>query len=115
MALIHFELTEQHIALCKHVDWTQYQTRKEGIDMGNKLAIDHMHDEFGLILFGKPDGEFDPTSTEEPDWSDEQKEQMDKYFEELPRALEIILHIGSVETGMYGTKHYDLNWKKSNK
>lgn len=113
MALKKFELTEQHIALCKHTDWTQYHIRRENINNGNKLAIDHMHEEFGLIMFGKPDGEFDPTSAEGPDWSDEQKEQMDKCFEELPTALQIMLHTGEFETGKYKTKHYDINWKKS--
>lgn len=116
MSLLKFELTEQHIALCRFTDWEQYHIRKEGIAIDNEIAKNHMYDEFGLILYGKPDVsplESDPTSSEEVDWSDEQKEAMDKYFRELPTALQIMLHTGKFESGNYKTKHYDINWKKA--
>jgi hypothetical protein len=51
-------------------------------------------------------------SDEEPEWSNEQKEVMDKLYDELPQAIQIMLHTGTFEAGLYKTKHYDINWKK---
>lgn len=112
MALLKFELTEQHISLCRYIDWTEFPTRKEAFDNGNKNMKKEIYDEFGLILYGKPDKEFDPMESEQESWSDKHIEEMDKFVQELPTALQIMLQTGNFEYGTYKTKHYLIEWKK---
>lgn len=113
MALLKFELTEQHIALGRHANLRLYFESKN--NPNQKLVKEEVYNEFGLILFGRPEGEFDPMSDEDIEWSDEQKSVMDKLYDELGRAIEIMLQTGTFEVGLYKTKHYDINWKKSKK
>lgn len=108
MALLKFELTDQHIALVRNINLKDYFEL-----FTHDPSKDIMYEDFGLILYGKPDGEFDPLSSEQPDWSDEQKEEMDKLFNDIPTALEIMMQSGSFEAGNYKTKHYDRNWRRS--
>ena len=112
MALLKFELTELHIVLCKNIDWESFQDNKNAFDGGSDVAKNLMYEEFGLIMYGKPDVEFDPTSSEEIFWSEEQKVEMDKYIKELPTALKVMLQTGEFEPATYRTKHYLVEWKK---
>ena len=113
MALLKFELTEKHIALGKHVNLKDYFESR--LNPNQKAVKALIYDEFGLILYGRPEGEFDPMSDEDIAWSAEQKEEMDKLYDELPVVIQIMLQTGTFEAGLYKTKHYDINWKKSKK
>jgi len=116
MALRKFELKEEHIKLIKHFKW--------GIDVTNSIFAETENDtpygglslieDAGHILFGKPDGEFDPTSPYGPQYTEEQENQIKELFDELPRALDIIcFHLPeAAEVGHYKTKHYVRNWRK---
>lgn len=110
MSVVKFELTKNHIALVKNVDIKNYF--HNSANLNRKLIVDEIYEEFGLILYGRPEGDFDPTSSAESEYSAEQKAEMDKYFEEFPTALEIMLGTGTFEAGNYKTKHHDINWKK---
>lgn len=110
MSVIKFELTEQHIAIVQNVDMVLYFRWRNLID--KVLYEEDLYNEFGLILFGKPDGEFDPLSSVELDWSIDQKVQMDKIFEEFDTAHKIMLQTGTFSAGNYKTRHHDINWKK---
>lgn len=110
MSVVKFELKKQHIALVKNVNIANYYRNSENIN--RHLIADEIYEEFGLILYGRPEGSFDPTSSDELEYSAEQKAEMDKYFNEFPMALEIMLGTGTFEAGNYKTKHHDINWKK---
>jgi len=75
MALLKFELTEKHIALGKHVNLKDYFESR--LNPNQKAVKALIYDEFGLILYGRPEGEFDPMSDEDIAWSAEQKDEMD--------------------------------------
>jgi hypothetical protein len=65
----------------------------------------------GVILYGRPE-DFDPFDGDPFDWTDEQKEEMDKLLSELPLALDIVLNTQSFELGLYKTKFHVREWKK---
>ena len=122
MAKLKLEITEQHVSLVRYANLQQYYNRLNNIHTeDSKLSevykdnMDVIYEEFGLILFGRPEGEFDPHNSEEPDWSESQKKQMDKLFDELSTAIDIFRSKGELELGLYTTKHYDINWKLSKK
>lgn len=109
MSILKFQLTEQHIALAKHMDVPQYYHRKSHI---NKNLIEHdVHEEFGLILFGKPEGEFDISSVDDITWSEEQKAQMWKLFDEMDTAIQIMFQNGEFKAGNYKAKHHIMEWQ----
>ena len=114
MALTQLKLTENHIKLLKHLDWE--------IDKNNsiycKTDIDtpygglSLYEDIGLIIYGQPEGDFDPLSPDSPVYNDEQKAEMDELYSKLPMALEIILYLGTFEVGLYKRKWNQKNWKK---
>jgi len=103
MSVLKFELTEKHISLVKNVNWEW---------LGEDASKDDIYEELGLILYGKPDVPFDPTSPDVKPYTQEQMDEMDKLHSELPRALQIMLATGEFKTGHYKTKHHDINWVK---
>lgn len=117
MALIKFELEDKHLILLKHLDW-------EIIKDNNKLSTIieegaetpfggiNLIEDIGIMLFGKPEGDFDPLSPYGPQYSKEQQNEIKRVFSELPMALEIILYLQTFETGVYKRKWNLKNWKK---
>lgn len=112
MSVIKFELKEDHIKLVKHLEWQELTsdktiiTKADGSPFG---GFDHYED-MGVILYGQPE-DFDPFDGDPFQWSDEQKEEMDKLLEELPTAIDIILNKQTFEPGNYKTKFHNKDWK----
>ena len=115
MALIKFELKKEHLILLKFLDWEPISKDRIAtmIPEGAETpfgGIDIIED-IGTMIFGKPEGEFDPTSPVPPQYSDEQKEEIKTLLEELPMALEVVLFCQTFETGVYARKWNLKNWK----
>ena len=117
MALIKFELKEEHIKLLKHLEWSIDNNNSIYCETENKTPFGGLSliEDAGLILFGKPTGEFDPLSPYGPQYTDEQKEIIERVWAELPKALEICCYTQKFETGAYSKKWNLKNWKKETK
>jgi len=117
MALLKFELKEDHIKLLKHLKWSivSDQIVSRGNDKeeygDSPFGGDDLVEDMNIILNGKPDN-FDPLNDEGVEVSEDEKVRMLELFYELPTALDIILYSGSFEPGHYKTKWYDRNWIK---
>jgi len=116
MALVKFELKKEHIILLKYLDWELLDNElivtslQEGA-MSPFGGLDLIED-IGVMIYGKPEGEFDPESYESPKYSEEQISFMKEIFSQLPMALEIILFRESFELGFFKRKWNLKNWKK---
>jgi hypothetical protein len=120
MSIIIFELKEEHVKLVKHLRWSINNDNiisgvgDDGDDMAPPFSENNIYDAIDLILNGLPE-DFDPFNTEDiKEYSEEQKAQWDKLYEELPTALDIIMYNGHFELGNYKTKYHDRQWKKLN-
>lgn len=115
MALVKFELKKEHLILLKFLDWEPISKDRiaTAIPKDAKTPFGGMDliEDMGAMIFGKPEGEFDPTSPVPPTYSEEQREVLNKLLEELPTALEIILYCQTFELGEYRTKWNLKNWK----
>ena len=118
MSVIKFELKEEHVKLLRHLRWSKDKKNlivnisddEDSVPFGS----DNIYEAIDLILNGKPE-DFDPFETDEVvEYSDEQKAEWDKLYEELPIALDLILHNQSFDLGKYKSKYHDRNWKKMN-
>lgn len=122
MALIKFELKDNHIKLLKHLRWSMVsdQLVSRGDDTeeygDSPFGGDDLLEDMCIILNGKPDN-FNPIDDETlvSTLSDEEKSSILALHSELPTALDIILYTGSFEPGHYKRKWYDRNWIKDNK
>lgn len=122
MALIKFELKDDHIKLLKHLRWSMVsdQLVSRGDDTeeygDSPFGGDDLLEDMCIILNGKPDN-FNPIDDETlvSTLSDEEKSSILALHSELPTALDIILYTGSFEPGHYKRKWYDRNWIKDNK
>ncbi len=107
------ELKEEHLKLLKHLEWDELllynQVHTQG-DTSPFGGIDY-HEDMGVILYGQPD-DFDPFEGDPFQWTEEQKEEMDKLISELPLAIEVILSTGSFELGNYKSRFHIREWKK---
>jgi hypothetical protein len=116
MSVIKFELTEQHIGLVKNLDYEllfNLARNDNHYHEGNLFGYsDDEFDDVGLIVYGMPEGDFDPTGSDVLTYTDEQKNEMGKLISELPTAMKIMIQTGTFEAGKYKTKHHDINWKK---
>lgn len=118
MALIKFELTEDHIKLVKHLRWS-LTTNNHLLSRGDDnqeygespFGGDDVFEDINTILNGKPEN-FDPLNDEEIVLTDSQIDDMKGLLSELPTALDIILYTGKFEPGYYKSKWYDRNWIK---
>jgi len=117
MSLIKFELKEEHVKLLKHLRWgvkdKNFLVSTDNPDEDpSSFGENNVYDAIDLILNGRPE-KFDPLNTEDIKvYSEEEKETMDKLFEELTLALEVILYVGSFELGNYKCRFHDRQWKK---
>jgi hypothetical protein len=117
MALLKFELKDDHIKLLRHLRWSISSDKL--ISWGGDLEEhgespfggDDLIEDLNTILNGKPEN-FDPLNDEGIEIEHSEKERMLELFYELPTALDIILYTGSFETGHYKSKWYDRNWVK---
>jgi hypothetical protein len=119
MALLKFELKEEHIKLLKHLRWSMNSELiiSKGSDLDeygeSPFGGDDIIEDISLIIKGKPSN-FNPMDDEVlvAELSEGDKEHMLQVYNELPTALDIILYTGSFETGHYKSKWYDRNWTK---
>lgn len=118
MSVVKFELKEEHIKLLKHLRWSKDKNNlivnisddEDSIPFGS----DNLYEAIDLILNGRPE-DFDPFETHDLiEYTDEQKSEWDKLYDELPLALDVILFNQSFDLGHYKTKYHDRNWKKMN-
>ena len=112
MAIIKFELKENHIKLLKHLDWKIGDNNGiENKEVENETPYGGLSlvEDIGLMLYGKPEGEFDPLSSYERQYSEEQIKEIEDLYSELPLALQVILYLGTFQVG-----HYKKNWNQNN-
>jgi hypothetical protein len=116
MALIKFELKEEHIKLLKHLRWAIDTTNSIYAETENETPYGGLSlvEDAGVILYGQPKGEFDPLSPYGPQYTEEQQNEIMSIFDELPRALDIItFHLpNATEMGHYKTKWHQRDWRK---
>jgi len=117
MALIKFELKEDHLKLLKHLDkWEIDASNSIFCETENKTPYGGLSltEDVGIILYGKPDTEFDPLSPYGAEYTEEQIAEIDKLYDELPMALDIICFNlpEATEVAHYKTKWHQRNWKK---
>lgn len=114
MALLKFELKEEHLKLLKHLRWSIDETNAIYCETENETPYGGLSliEDVGLILYGKPDGDFDPTSAFGAQYSAEEQTNIMVLYDELNTALEIILYSKTFEIGHYKTKWHDINWVK---
>jgi len=101
MAVTKQLVTEDHIKLARQltfndVDRVIFAADGEGSPFGGTSIADDIE----TILVGLPEGGIDPFS-EQPTLDDETVKRYMKLYEELPNVLEIILQLGTFETGWY--------------
>ena len=112
MAIIKFELKENHIKLLKHLDWkinVDNVIENNKVNNGTPYGGLSLIEDAGLILFGKPEGVFDPLSLHERLYSEKQINEIEETYSELPLALEVILYLKTFDVG-----HYKKNWNQNN-
>lgn len=120
MSLIQFELKTEHLLLLKHLNWCLNDKKlivSTDVDDDRENPIpfmsDTLYEGIDLILNGKPK-DFDPLKEDAVrEFSKEEKENMDKLYEELPTALDIILYTGKFEVGMYLSRYHLRDWKRT--
>lgn len=110
MSVIKFELKKEHIALIENIDLDILF--KNGGEDNIFGYSDDIFEDVGVILYGAPEGDFDPLSSDTIEYSDEQKEEMSMLISQLIPAMKIILQNQNVEVGNYKTKHHLIDWKK---
>jgi hypothetical protein len=110
MSIIKFEVKEDHL---KVLPFLQFKVEGRSITSGDEsqspFGGEDLYTEMGNMIFGKPDGEFDPMSTEDPQYSTEQKLYLEELFQELPTVLDIVLKYGQALPGTYKRKYHDQN------
>jgi hypothetical protein len=119
MSVIKFELKKEHVKLLKNLRWSIKDNNivnmfHDGEEYIPPFGEDDLYEAIDVILNGRPES-FDPFNTDDkPKYSQEQKEEWDKLYNELPTALDIVLYNGNYTLGCYKTKWHDRVWKKIN-
>jgi hypothetical protein len=111
MSIIKFEVKEDHLKL---IPFLQFKIEGRTITSGDESQSafgggEDLYEEMGNIIFGKPEGEFDPLSTEGPEYSTEQKLYLEELFQQLPTVLDIVLKYGKSLPGTYKRRYHDNN------
>jgi hypothetical protein len=117
MSVVKFELKEEHVKLLKHLRWSKNKNLIVNISDDEDsvpFGFDTIYEAIDTILNGKPEN-FDPFEIHDVvEYTDEQKAEWDKLYDELPLALDVILHNQSFDLGHYKTKWHLRDWKKMN-
>jgi len=114
MSLIKHEITEDHIKVAKQLIFTDMENVIFAADQeGSPFGGDNIYEDIEMILEGLPEGGIDPFK----DVAQMSQEKIDKYqklYSELPNTVEIILSLGTFETGHYKRKFHIRRggWKK---
>lgn len=118
MSLIKFELKKEHVLLLKNLQWSRDKNNvivglgNDGEEIAPPFGFDTIYEAIDLILNGKP-ADFNPFETQEKTvYSEDQIKEWDKLYDELPRALEVILFNGNFDLGSYKTRNHIKDWKK---
>lgn len=116
MALVKFELKEEHLKLMKHLRWTLIESHHiiskpdEMMDLGDSpFGGDDLVEDMYNIIYGKPEN-FNPIDDEGLEISDEIREELIRLFTQLPTAIDVVLYTQSFKPGHYKSKWYDRNW-----
>lgn len=117
MAMIKFELTDEHLALLKQLNWDYDKFAKEGDDYklpqlveNEEFGNGHIYEMMGIILDG-PEKVTDPNNMVDFRIDDEKKARFDKLLLELPMALDVVMCTQEFKTGKYKTKSSLRDWK----
>ena len=140
MSLVKFNLTDEHIALVQQLRFVLNDTEKVSKFKKNKVEItetniqvedepefkvkeilvdprapfgsfeDNIYQEIALIL-GIPHIEGTELEWGGKQYDEDAKKKMDKLYEELPMALDIIMYFGEFNAGEYKTKFGVREWK----
>ena len=111
MSILKFELKKEHLELVKYLNWDNLKDGTISTEPSEPFGSNNSYDDMGIILYGKPE-DFDPLDGNPFDWTRQQKDEMDKIFNELPIALEIILNTQQFEPGHYKKKYHLPDWKR---
>lgn len=114
MSVIKFELKDEHIKLMKalrfRMDRDYNITVTDEYGFNSPFGGSNLYEDIDVILNGKPE-DFDPMAEYKP-LSEAKELEYFELFKELPNALEIVLSLGTFETGHYKRKYHDrLGWK----
>jgi hypothetical protein len=113
MSILKFQLTETHIKLLKQLKWSisgEYLISHGEEEPESPFGGMNIYEDMDLIINGNS-SEFDPMSDVVTEFSDEDKEEMLKIFNELPMAMDIIMFNGHFKCGNYKTKYHLRDWK----
>jgi hypothetical protein len=119
MSVLKIEITNEHLLLLKHLNWSLKDNIVSNIGHDGDEYIppfgqDNIYESIGLILNGKPEN-FDPLNSEEDaEFSEDFKAKCERLYSELPLALEVVLQTQSFEVGEYKAKYHDRVWKRGN-
>jgi hypothetical protein len=114
MSIITFELTADHIKILTHLQFkTEVHTLHAGNENISPFGGEDFYEDIGLIIYGNIQQDFDPLSDEGPSYNTEQKLHLEKIFQDLPQALEVVLGAKTFEPGTYRRKWHELpqDWK----
>ena len=118
MAILKITITDDHLKLIKQLRWSVNTENHivalghDGVENLPPFGEDNLYEAIDMILNGVPEG-FDPFNTDEARvYSQEQMDEWDKLYGELPTVLDCLMYKGDFETGTYKTKWHDRLWKK---
>lgn len=133
MSVIRFTLTTEHLSLLRAINWTfdkeSNRPMAHKLDpFGNRDAIysdntddedasyaaPSIYEEMSYVL-GIPHIPGTEKDAEGKQYDDEAKSKMDKLFNELPTAINIVMFTKSFQEGTYRTKFGYADWKLENK
>ena len=104
-----FKITENHIKLLKHmwVGWNSMEFGAPSIDPKRPYGNSDVYYDISRIL-NLPIPDYD----EDEEFSDEQKEYMDRIHLEMETVLQIGIKVGYFKPGTYIGNKYDKDWEK---
>lgn len=114
MAVLKQKVTEDHIKVAKQLVFTNMDNVIFAADeTGSPFGGTDISEDIDTILVGLPEGGIDPFK-DPKELDGETREYYLKLYAELPNVLEIILQLGTFETGHYKRrKHIQRGgWKK---
>lgn len=114
MSVIKFEITDDHLKLLSFLELHYMDGNLITIndDINSPFGVGDKYEDMGLILFGKPEGDFDPHDYEPILYDKEQMEYMENLLKELPQVIQIVARLKTFESGLYKRKFNDYVWKK---